>query len=100
MRIDDGKTKTDVAMEWVTSIVVPIIPDVDAYKPRRGERMFTLQMPEGEFGKACQLAFSEDNGKKIEAWMDKNVVLDRGDKLIIELEDKGYVRLVIRRGGH
>ena len=100
MRINDGKNSSTVAVEWATSIRVPIIPDVDAYKPKRNEKMFTLQMPEGTFGKACILPFTEENGKLIEAWMDKYCIAARGDQLIIQLEDQGCVRLGVRRGGH
>jgi hypothetical protein len=98
--INDGKTSAAVGQEWATSLRVPIIPDVDAYKPRRGEKMFTLQMPEGTFGKACRLPFTEANGKLIEAWMDKYCIAARGDQLLIVLEDQGCVRLGVRRGGH
>jgi hypothetical protein len=76
---------------------VPIIPDADTYKGK----MFTLGMPPAGFApKGCTLPFTEENGKLIEAWMDKYVQPDRGDQLIIHLEDHGCVRLGVRRGGH
>jgi hypothetical protein len=100
MSIKDGKTSAAVGQEWATSIRVPIIPDVDTYKPRRGEKMFQLQMPDSEFGKACILPFTEENGRLIEKWMGKYCVAERGDQLIIRLEDQGCVRLGVRRGGH
>jgi hypothetical protein len=100
MKIEDGKNSASMAVEFVTSIRVPIIPDVDAYKPRRGEKMFQLQMPESALGKACILPFTEENGRKIEKWMDRYCIAERGDQLIIQLEDQGCVRLGVRRGGH
>ncbi len=101
MRINDGKNSSAVGMEWATSIRVPIIPDVDAYKPRRDEKMFTLQMPPDAFPPdGCLLPFTEENGKIIEKWMDKHCVAERGDQLLIVLEDQGCVRLGVRRGGH
>jgi len=102
MKINDGKTNSEVAVEFVTSISVPIIPDADAYMAEHGRGvMFTIQLPPGCFGlDGCVLAFTKETGAVIEAWMAKHCVAERGDKIAYRLEDQGHIRMGVRRGGH
>lgn len=97
--VGDGKHSAMVAEEFITSIRVPIIPDADEYMARMPSgRIYTMQMPDGTFGKACTLPFTEANGKIIEAWMAKHrAKVGPRSQFIIHLEDDGCVRLGIRR---
>jgi hypothetical protein len=90
----DGPHKSEVVVEHATSILVPIIPDADNYEGH----MFTIRVPSDRVKEgAFIIAFTEANGKRIEAWMKTRGIDPANDLFAFELEDHGCVRISHRR---
>ena len=93
-KLNDGDNKLDEVAAYATSIRAKIIPDVDVFTGMS----YVITLPEGsmkskdgkEWG-AVNLAFPEDEGRRIQKWMKETRV--GTSKLQVALEDNGYVRL-------